>query len=97
MSSYLTDSDAENRVVETARQMMGANLSDFLLSGLGEPSHPRSRSFTAKGTEGREEITYLLKIVSDSTLGLPAGKDPLVMAAVLSLISARGSYKDGSP
>lgn len=94
MSSYRTDSDAEYRVVETARRMMGANLSAFLLSGLGESSHPRSRSFTAKGTEGREEVTYLLKIVSDSVLGLPAGKDPLVMAAILSLISARGGYDD---
>lgn len=94
MSSYRTDSDAEYRVVESARRMMGANLSDFLLCGLGEPSHPRSRSFTAKGTKGGEEVTYLLKIASDSDSGLPAGKDPLVMAAVLSLISARGGYND---
>jgi hypothetical protein len=94
MSSYNTDSDAEYRVIETSRRMMGASLSDFLLSGLGEPSHPGSRSFTAKGTDGGEEVTYLLKIVSDSDFGLPAGKDPLVMASVLSLISARGGYSD---
>lgn len=94
MSSYHTDSDAEYRVIETARRLMGANLSDFLLSGLGKSSHLRSRSFTAKGTEGGEEVTYLLKIVSDSDLGLPAGKDPLVMAAILSLISERDGYDD---
>jgi len=94
MSSSRNYSDAEYRVVETARRMMGANLSDFLLSGLGEPSHPSSRSFKAERTEGGEEVTYLLKIVSDSDLGLPAGKDPLVMAAVLSLISERNDYGD---
>ncbi len=66
MSSYHIDSDAEYRVVEIARRMMGANLSDFLLSGLGNPFHIHGRAFIAKGSEGGEEVTYQLKI-ADTT------------------------------
>lgn len=94
MSSYHSASEAEHRVIEQARRVLGANLSSFLLAGLGEPLHLSARDFTAKCTEGGEEISYRLRIATHSDLGLPAGKDPLVLAAVLSIISAGGGYAD---
>lgn len=87
-------SNAERLSLETTRRMLGTNLSYFLLSGIGETLHPHSRFFTAQSNAVVGERIYRFKMVSDSDLGLPSGKDPLVLAALLSMISAKGDYNE---
>lgn len=71
--------------MEAAYRLMGVKLSDFLFSGYGESygSHRRVFIAMAKGDQG--EITYQLEMVNNSALGLPAGRDPAVLAALLHL------------
>ena len=78
--------EAEHDLLDTAQRVLGTYLSEFLLSGLGEPHHPRrlyaARSIRAHGPG----LTFQLEAVSDSMEGLPGGRDPLVMAALLHLL-----------
>lgn len=78
--------EAEHDLLDTARQMLGGNLFDFLLSGLGEPHHPRRR-YSANGIRphGLGPV-YQLEAVAESEKGLPGGRDPLVLAALLHLL-----------
>lgn len=92
MSNPHIPTEAENDLLDTARRMLGGNLFEFLLSGLGEPHHPRRR-YTAIGIrEQGPGATYQLEAVGESQEGLPGGHDPLVMAALLHLLwtSERG-------
>lgn len=75
----------ENRVIEATRLLMGARLSDFLLSGYGEAYGSYRRVFVAtlRGDDG--EIPYEFEMINHGELGLPAGRDPAVLAALLQL------------
>jgi hypothetical protein len=84
----------ENKVTKAARHLLGVSLSDFLLSGYGEAygSHRRAFLATASGDEG--EITYHFEMVNNSELGLPAGRDPAVLAALLHLPIKKEGERD---
>ncbi|HEY0321195.1 MAG TPA: hypothetical protein VGC66_09595 [Pyrinomonadaceae bacterium] len=83
-------SAAEDNVVGVARKLLGDNLADFLLSGLGEADNSRRRSFTARSTLPQSDgITYQLEMFSDSESGLPTGRDPIVLSVLLSLLWER--------
>lgn len=86
MSTSYVPTEAERDLLDTVRRVLGVNLAEFLLSGLGEPHHPR-RLYTARSirTHG-PGLTFQLEAVSDSGGGLPGGRDPLVMAALLHLL-----------
>jgi hypothetical protein len=75
--------EAEQDLLDFARRALGNNLAGFLLSGSADASHLR-RSFTVQraGVVGHI-TTYKLEIISENGQGLPAGRDPLVMAALL--------------
>jgi phosphodiesterase/alkaline phosphatase D-like protein len=78
---------AEHNVLDEARKLLGDNLADFLFSGLGESRIVHHRSFTAKSMLGQaDEITYHFEMINDSELGLPIGRDPLVLATLLDIL-----------
>jgi hypothetical protein len=66
--------------------MLGGNLFRFLLSGLGEPHHSRRRYTATSIRSHRPGLTFQLDAVAESEKGLPCGRDPLVMAALLHLL-----------
>jgi hypothetical protein len=83
-------SAAECEAVAEVRMLLGDNLSDFILSGLGEAVISHRRSFTARSIQlDGEEIIYQLELVNDSELGLPMGRDPIVIATLLDLLWER--------
>lgn len=90
MSSTKDRTDAERSVLDEVRKLLGNNLADFLLSGLGETTLIHHRSFTAHGiSSGRAETTYQLEITNDSEQGLPIEGDPSVLAALLDILWER--------
>lgn len=93
MTNYVS-TETEEELLDSARRMLGRNLSGFLLSGLGEPHYPRRRysakSIRPHGPGG----SYQLEAVSESKKGLPGGRDPLVMAALLHLLWAGERGRD---
>lgn len=83
-NNHLTD--VEENILAEARKLLGANLTDFLLSGLGQTSVTHHRAFTAQSAIRHDEIIYQLEMFNDSEQGLPRGRDPLVMALLLNLL-----------
>jgi hypothetical protein len=86
MSAVYIPTEAEHDLLDTARRVLGGNLYDFLLSGLGEPHHPRRRYTATSVREYGPGLTYQLEAVGESEKGLPGGRDPVVMAALLHLL-----------
>ena len=83
-------STAEGKAIAEARQLLGDNLADFLLSGLGESAIVHRRMFTARSIHSHsDEIAYQLEMIDNSESGLPIGRDPLVLAALLDLLRER--------
>jgi hypothetical protein len=86
MSYLYAPTEAEQDLLDFARRVLGGNLTDFLLSGLGEP-HRTRRCYAARGPGTHKWArTYQFEIVSDDEGGLPGGRDPLVLAALLHLM-----------
>jgi len=86
MNTPYVPTEAERDLLDTARRVLGVNLSELLLSGLGEPHHPR-RFFTARSIRAHGPgLMHHLEVVSETEEGLPGGRDPLVMAALLHLL-----------
>jgi hypothetical protein len=83
-------SAAEGQALAEARKLLGDNLSEFLLSGLGESGISHRRSFIARSIPSHgDEITYQLELINDSEMGLPIGRDPVVLAVLLDLLWER--------
>lgn len=81
---------AEGTAIAQAYTLLGDTLSDFLLSGLGESAIAHHRMFTARSIPSHSnEIDYQLEMINDSKSGLPIGRDPLVLAALLDLLWER--------
>jgi hypothetical protein len=93
MMSY-TLTEAEHDLLDTARRVLGGNLFEFLLSGLREPHHPRRRYTATSIREHGQGLVYQLKSVAETDKGLPGGRDPLVMAALLHLLLTGGRGRD---
>jgi hypothetical protein len=86
MDTSYVPTESEQDLLDTARRVLGVNLSEFLLCGLGESHHPR-RLYTARSIRAHVPgLTFQLEVVPDSGEGLPGGRDPLVMAALLHLL-----------
>lgn len=83
-------SNAERDALAEARELLGDNLANFLLSGLGESGISYRRSFTATGKllQG-DDVTYQLELINDSKLGLPSERDPIVLATLLDILWER--------
>lgn len=81
---------AEQTTLDEVRKLLGDNLYDFLLSGLSETSITHRRAFSAQMIPSHgDQITYHLEMINDSELGLPIGRDPVVLAALLDLLWER--------
>jgi hypothetical protein len=94
MSTSYIPSEAEHDLLDTARRVLGDNLFEFLFAGLGEPHHPR-RHYTATSIRAHgPELTYQLEVVGETKKGLPGGRDPVVMAALLHLLLTGGKRRD---
>lgn len=90
INSNFNLTDTERSTFETVRQLLGDNLFDFLLSGLGETQITHRRAFTAQTISPHVDARdYQLEMVSESRQGLPIGRDPLVLAALLDLLCER--------
>jgi hypothetical protein len=86
MSIHYRLTEAERDLLDTARRVLGGNLCEFLLSGLGESHHP-CRRYAAKSVRGQGPgRAYRLEAVAEGGEGLPGGREPLVMAALLHLM-----------
>jgi hypothetical protein len=73
------------------REEFGEHLSTLLLAGYGEGKGTRKRSMIVMlaAAEGGRRVRFL-ETTSDSG-DLPHGRDPLVLAALLSLLAGRGT------
>jgi hypothetical protein len=90
MISNSSLTEAEHNTLEEAYRLLGDNLTAFLLSGLCETNIAHRRTFTAQSIPSHgDEITYQLEMINDSAQGLPAGRDPLVLASLLDLLWER--------
>lgn len=84
MSSNFSPTEIERKVLDSARQLLGSNLYDYLLSGLGETKITHCRAFIARSTSRHSDnVTYQFEMINDSGQGLPRGRDPIVLAALL--------------
>lgn len=94
MSPLCVPTKAEQDLLDFARQVLGSNLSEFLLSGLGEP-HLLRRRFAARSTlRHKWARIYQFEIVSGNGEGLPGGRDPVVLAALMHLLWTRTPGRD---
>ena len=91
MSSTFNPTEIEQKVLNEVRKMLGSNLADYLLSGLGETNTVHCRAFTALSASSQaEKVTYRFEIRNESgQKRLPAGQDPLVLAALIDLLWER--------
>lgn len=84
MSYDFNPTEIEQKVITDARQLLGSNLFDYLLSGLGETKITHCRAFIASCTSRHSEnVTYQFEMINDSGQGIPRGRDPLILAALL--------------
>jgi hypothetical protein len=103
MSTDFNVTDTEWKVISEMRRLLGPNLANYLLSGLGEEGTVHCRAFTAVSDSSQAaEVTYRFEMRSESGLaGLPAGRDPLVLAALIEMLrerqplNSRISFRDG--
>jgi hypothetical protein len=79
MSTKFSLTDTEWKVVGEIRRLLGPNLANYLLSGLGEAGAVHCRAFTTLSAPSHaEEVTYRFEMRDESgRKGLPAGHDPL--------------------
>src|SRR5215213_2203612 len=91
MSTGFSLTDTEWKVVSEARRLLGPNLANYLLSGIGEIGTVHCRAFTAvRDSSQAEEITYRFEMRDESErMGLPAGRDPLVLAVLIEILRER--------
>ncbi len=94
MSTPYTPTEAEHDLLDTARRVLGDNLFQFLFSDLGGAHRPRRRFTATSVREHGHGTVHQLEAVGESEKGLPGGRDPLVMAALLRLLLTRGKGKD---
>ena len=94
MDTHYVPTDDERELLDSARRVLGVNLSEFILCGLGEPNHPRRRFTATSMRTGRPGGAYQLEVVSESDAGLPGDREPLVMAALLHLLWTGGKGRD---
>jgi hypothetical protein len=86
MTTHYVPTENERELLDSVRRVLGGNLSQFLLCGLGEPHHPRRR-FAGHSMEVHgPRLTHQLEVVGESDSGLPGSRDPLVMATLLHLL-----------
>src|SRR5215213_8963489 len=103
MSTDFSLTDTEWKVVSETRRLLGPNLANYLLSGLGESGNVHCRAFTAVSDSSQpEEVTYQFETRDGSErVGLPSGRDPLMLAALIELLlerqplNSRISFRDG--
>lgn len=94
MSIPCAITEAEEDLLDFAQQVLGGNLYTLLLSDLDAQHCPRRR-FTAQSIrEHGPGLTYQLEVVSESGEGVPSGRDPVVMAALLHLLWTRERGRD---
>jgi hypothetical protein len=87
MNSSNTATHAEQRIIKFAYQLLGNNLAEFLLSGYGIVQANQCRTFIAKSINPiKGKSTHRFDMVSYSELGLPRGRDPLVLASLIYLL-----------
>jgi hypothetical protein len=85
ISSSFNATEAEQKVLDEVVQVLGFNLADYLLSGLGGTGITHHRAFTARSAARHsEDVVYQFEMIGESEQGLTRGRDPLVLAVLLS-------------
>jgi hypothetical protein len=76
--------EAEHKVLGFMDRILGGNLAKFILTGLGEVQPTQRRVFTAFDIPSSNyQITRQFETVNQGLHGLPIGRDPLILAALL--------------
>jgi hypothetical protein len=76
MRSNFILTEAEQKVLDTVRQLLGSNLADYLLSGLGETNIAHCRAFIAQSTSRHSaNVIYQFDIINESEQGLPMERE----------------------
>lgn len=95
MNSNFKPTDTEQKILNEARYLLGSNLADYLLSGLGETDITHCRSFIAPSTsQNGQDSTYRFEMISESIQGLPIERDLLVLAVLLDTLSEQRKMDD---
>ena len=94
MNSNFKPTETEQKVLTEARYLLGNNLADYLLSGLGNTQISNHRAFTAQSTSAQLEVTYRFEMINESAEGLPIERDPLVLAVLLDTLREQRKMDD---
>jgi hypothetical protein len=95
MNSNFKPTETEQKILSEARYLLGNNLADYLLSGLGETNITDCRAFIARSTSHHgQDSTYRFEIINESEEGLPIERDPLVLAVLLDTLREQRKMDD---
>jgi hypothetical protein len=86
----------ESQLIEEAKQTFGAHLVSFLLAGYDEFGIVQVRCFEVLTQWRSLKTRNLLKIATGDACGLPQGKEPLVLLALLKLLNSGSDLVEGS-
>jgi len=86
----------ESRLVEEAQHTFGAHLVSVLLAGYDEFGTVQVRCFEVLTEWHSLKTRNLLKIAIGDACGLPQGKEPLVLLALLKLLNSGSDLVEGS-
>jgi hypothetical protein len=89
-------SDSVRQLLAFAEAEFGDHLSGLLLAGYGDSASARQRSYavlTKDGSGQRQE--HIVKVATDHHSGLPSGREPLVLLALLKMLFAGKGLQTG--
>jgi hypothetical protein len=85
---------AEQKLVEFAREAFGEFVTQFLLAGLGEKDVGRRWRFDIAFDDGKTKLRRRVEVIThepeDGSSCLPRGRDPLVLLALLRILTLCG-------
>jgi hypothetical protein len=89
-------SDPVSRLLAFANAEFGDRLSELLLSGYGGGAAARQRSYAVLTRDGSGQAQeHMIKVATDHPSGLPSGREPLVLIALLKLLFAGTGLQTG--
>lgn len=90
------ESDPVSRLLAFADAEFGNRLSELLLSGYGESASARQRSYAVLTRDGSGQAQeHIVKVATEHHAGLPSGREPLVLLALLKMLFAGQGLQTG--
>lgn len=89
-------SDPVSRLLAFAKAEFGDHLSELLLSGYGGGASARQRSYAVLTRDGSgQQQEHIVKVATDHHSGLPSGREPLLLIALLKMLFAGTGLQTG--